>query len=260
MFSIDVSTNFNIETYFIRDKLIHLSKKYVRKIGKGGEGKVYLYKIKKNGDKIAVKNSEYIVHEIFIGNILNGLDIENFCKIYGYEEKGGDIYSVQEYIKGKTLNRCLKHMDEIDFFMMLIQIVSALETAYKECGFIHCDLHTNNIIRNDDGIYKIIDYGFSCINIDRNIRFGINNKYMKIDIDNVYPMYDIFKLLGFCYSTCKYYNNINLISLLEYIFKEYFGIDIQSCYKKCYKEYFSYEKKDKRSYGDFYNFLENIYE
>lgn len=110
------------------------------------------------------------------------IDGSKFCK---EESDDSRFYVVYEKIKGMSLNDFVKNMvDENDTYKLLgyiMQIVFALIIAQREIGYVHYDLHTDNIMLRilpspkvieydidgktyrieTDAIPTIIDYGFS---------------------------------------------------------------------------------------------------
>jgi len=49
-------------------------------------------------------------------------------------------------------------MDLLDTFIQSAQGLKAMHNM----GYVHCDIKPNNILRNDAGLVKVIDYGQSC--------------------------------------------------------------------------------------------------
>lgn len=94
---------------------------------------------------------------------LNSCD--NIVKIISHEnmidnrskEKVGCIFL--EYISGETLfNTNIIRLTSKQKFKIIKQLLSAMETAHNE-GIIHRDINPNNIMLDDNGDVKIIDFG-----------------------------------------------------------------------------------------------------
>lgn len=132
-----------------------------------------------------------------------------FCQ----NDKSTVVYIFYENIPGKTLSEVIEDgLSFEDFMNIFIQIVFALQLAYKTCKFVHDDLHTDNVliqklekpitIKYEQGyirtqyIPKIIDYGRSHIVYDGK-NYGYPDLKSGYDIDSVYPLFDIYKLLMF---------------------------------------------------------------
>src|SRR5688500_3362354 len=71
-----------------------------------------------------------------------------------------EAFLVMEYFEGRPLDVRPPQplMDIVDAF---IQTGEALR-AMNQMGYIHADLKPNNILRNDKGEIKVIDFGQSC--------------------------------------------------------------------------------------------------
>jgi len=74
--------------------------------------------------------------------------------------KVNEAFMVMEYVDGKPLDvrPPTELMDICDTF---IQSAEGLR-AMHQMGYAHCDIKPNNIMRNDQGKVKIIDFGQSC--------------------------------------------------------------------------------------------------
>ena len=68
---------------------------------------------------------------------------------YGYLLMDRMQYSLKRVLDTDTLN--LRHLESL---------VSALYTMWKYCGFVHLDLHAENIWFDSEDRAKLIDYGF----------------------------------------------------------------------------------------------------
>lgn len=138
-------------------------------------------------------------------------------------------------------------IDAIDFLAVFAQILNALNIAHKKRSFTHYDLHDENIVVKE---YKelvaipfygsfpdastscniqgyiatkyipfIIDYGFSTINIS-GVGFG-KIGYEKYGITNEpFPMFDVYKLLGFLGQRLR--NTSDIFPLVDTLFS-FFG-------------------------------------
>lgn len=74
--------------------------------------------------------------------------------------KVAEAFLLMEYVEGVTLDvrppRSI--LDTIDAF---VQVAFGMK-AMHQMGYVHCDMKPNNIIRNDAGLTKVIDFGQSC--------------------------------------------------------------------------------------------------
>ncbi len=71
-----------------------------------------------------------------------------------------DAYLIMELVEGKPLDvrPPTEMLDTVDTFIQAAQGLKAMHAA----GYAHCDIKPNNILRNDRGKVKVIDYGQSC--------------------------------------------------------------------------------------------------
>jgi len=71
-----------------------------------------------------------------------------------------EAFLLMELFDGKALDvRPPKNLLEtVDTFIQTAQGLQAMHTM----GYVHCDIKPNNILRNDAGAVKIIDFGQSC--------------------------------------------------------------------------------------------------
>lgn len=74
--------------------------------------------------------------------------------------KVAEAFLIMELVDGKTLDvrPPTDMMQSLDTFILVAQGLKAMH----QMGFVHCDLKPNNIMRNDQGGVKIIDFGQSC--------------------------------------------------------------------------------------------------
>jgi len=142
--------------------------KVLKKLGEGGMGVVYEAIDSVLGRKVAIK----ILHYRFLGDdtfkkrflreakYASRLNHPNICTIYQVGEFKGINYIVMEYIEGESLKNLLKAgpFKLIPALKMLIQIASGLQYAHKN-GVIHRDVKSSNIMIQNDGLVKILDFG-----------------------------------------------------------------------------------------------------
>jgi len=194
-----------------------------------------------------------ILHEVLIGYNLNNLHQTNvFAKMYGYIFKKRHALNFQQYIHGKTLMEILKdlpdgHMKVVkDVFL---QLAHGLYLAQKEYGFMHWDLHGENvliekldhpidlhlrftedlIVKLEDVFYvpKIIDYGVSTMTCPQ----FISNKYAAVEEDekqdvvlwlatsektSVLPLFDLYRYITYVFLK---WNQPSLDQYLTYLFQ-----------------------------------------
>src|SRR5215212_1213418 len=74
--------------------------------------------------------------------------------------KVAEAFLVMELVDGKPLD-VRPPTDMMDILDTFIQAAQALNAMHK-MGWAHCDIKPNNILRNDKGVVKVIDFGQSC--------------------------------------------------------------------------------------------------
>ncbi len=74
--------------------------------------------------------------------------------------KVSEAFMVMEYVDGKPLDERTP-TDLVEICDTFIQAAEGLR-AMHQMGYAHCDIKPNNIMRNDKGLVKVIDYGQSC--------------------------------------------------------------------------------------------------
>ncbi len=74
--------------------------------------------------------------------------------------KTAEAFLLMELVDGKPLDVRLpsQMIDIVDTFIQAAQGLKAMHAM----GYAHCDIKPNNILRNDQGLVKIIDFGQSC--------------------------------------------------------------------------------------------------
>lgn len=187
------------------------------------------------------KNDE-LVHEAVVGfYALNKLRhvLPNYMYVYGYTKCSPPALKNKEaitwcsssnpavsYLITENIRDSVSIGDFVvdskitpnDFLAVFLQLINALNLAYKHYGYTHYDLHRGNVmIRKYKNIVAIpyfgtsgniqgyiasryvpyiIDYGYSCVNIG-GVGFG------KIGLENYgvtsqpFPMFDTYKIIGF---------------------------------------------------------------
>jgi eukaryotic-like serine/threonine-protein kinase len=156
-------TSNNIQ--FVRTKDFKL----IKEIGQGGLGKTVLLRDEIiNEDFICKKYSpifsgiaetyfDNFVEEIKLLHLLNHRNIVRVFNYYLYpEQKTG--YILMEYVKGKEIHDYVKNNPQNlnEIFTQTIEGFKYLE----QINVLHRDIRPQNILVSDDGIVKIIDFGF----------------------------------------------------------------------------------------------------
>lgn len=124
-------------------------------------------------------------------------------------------YVVYEYIPGLTLNKFLhdSYRSTESLNSVYLQLIEALNYAYKTIDFTHYDLHLDNIIvteNNENPIPVIIDYGSSHIK-HRDENFGREMIVGRIANHSLWA-HDIIKVLMMSLLHLRYRGEVDYLS------------------------------------------------
>lgn len=154
--------------------LIFPSDRYIliEKIGQGGMGDVYLAQRKIEGikQKVAIKilhKSDHLSQERFLqeATILSQLSHPHISQFIDADFlNDGRPYVVMEYTRGKTIIEYCQSMkaDVNTRLNLFMSLCDAVEHAHRNL-IIHRDIKPDNIIVNDDGELKLLDFGIAKI-------------------------------------------------------------------------------------------------
>lgn len=139
-------------------------------IGSGGMSKVYLAESTSLGTKWAIKAVDKKLHTEFDllaePNILKKLNHPSLPRIIDIEEDENNLYIIEDYIDGVSLDRQLKekkNFDEntvINWAKQLCNVLIYLHNQ-KPNPIIYRDMKPANIIVDNDNNVKLIDFGIA---------------------------------------------------------------------------------------------------
>ena len=94
--------------------------------------------------------------------LASALDHPNICAIYDIGESDGLFYIVMPYAEGRTLKQVIsgRPMDVLSALSIAVQVADAITTAHAR-GIVHRDIKPNNIVVNDQGQVKVLDFGLA---------------------------------------------------------------------------------------------------
>src|ERR1700735_5688887 len=143
---------------------------FVRKIGSGGSGVVFLandtqlqrpvvLKLLKRGTQTIEQIRTTQLRE---ARLASAIDHPNVCAIYEVGESDDEAYIVMQYIPGKSLDKVI---DEGPANAQLVlssgmQIADGLASAHN-MGIFHRDMKPTNVMLTDGGLIKILDFGLA---------------------------------------------------------------------------------------------------
>jgi serine/threonine protein kinase len=148
---------------------------FLRKIGTGGMGTVFLARDTRLGRLVAVKlllkyTGPAAYRFLAEARTTALCRHENIVVVYDVDEYAGYPYMVLEYIEGRTLRHAIidPGRDRVAFAIdAMLSVTRALIRAH-EMGIVHRDLKPENILLSNDGQIKALDFGIAsgCILTD----------------------------------------------------------------------------------------------
>jgi eukaryotic-like serine/threonine-protein kinase len=142
-----------------------------RLLGRGGMGAVYLATDQKIGEQVALKvlsanlvedpaATERFRREV---GAARKISHPNVIRIHDLGDDGGLLFISMEHFQGKTLSEILqvrKRLPVAEGRALLLQICDALAAAHG-VGVVHRDLKPQNVLINERGEAKVIDFGIA---------------------------------------------------------------------------------------------------
>jgi serine/threonine protein kinase/predicted Zn-dependent protease len=143
----------------------------IEELGKGGMGKVYRVEDKKIKEEVALKliKPEVASDKKTIERFSNELKMarkishRNVCRMYDLGEEKGTHYITMEYVPGEDLKRLIKKVGQFSAgktIFMAKQVCDGLAEAHR-LRVVHRDLKPQNIMVDEDGNARIMDFGIA---------------------------------------------------------------------------------------------------
>jgi serine/threonine-protein kinase len=144
--------------------------KILSKLGEGGMGEVYLAEDTELGREVALKllppalaeKPERLERFKREARAVAALDHPNIVTIYNVEEAEGRRLLVMERVKGKSLDQLIPGtglpLDQV--FDIAIPMADALAAAHEK-GITHRDFKPANVMVNEAGQVKVLDFGLA---------------------------------------------------------------------------------------------------
>ncbi len=143
---------------------------FVRKIGAGGSGVVFLandtllqrpvvIKLLKRG---TLTPEQMRTTQLREARLASAIDHPNVCAIYEVGEAEDEAFIVMQYIPGKSLDKVIGE-GPANLQLVLscgVQISDGLAAAHS-LGIFHRDLKPANVMLTDGGLIKILDFGLA---------------------------------------------------------------------------------------------------
>lgn len=161
-------------------------------------------------------------------------------------KRNGITYLVLENIQdAKSLASLAKDLTNDQFLQIYLQVLNAINIAFKEFDFTHYDLHDHNILiqalpydvsiplYTQDGkisyiktrhLARIIDYGMSHIYLQGQHFGKYEFESLGINAESSFPMYDAYKILLFTYENSAHHKISGFFDVADNIY-EFFNED-----------------------------------
>jgi len=143
----------------------------IEELGHGGMGRVYKVQDTKIGEKIALKlirpeagldnkSLERFSNEIKLARKIRH---KNVCQMFDLGEDQGTRYITMEYVHGEDLKQLIRKVGRLSpgqAIGIARQVCDGLEEAHK-LGVVHRDLKPQNIMIDEEGRARIMDFGIA---------------------------------------------------------------------------------------------------
>ncbi len=144
--------------------------KILEKLGAGGQGTVYKAVDSKLGRTVVIKvlPDELVAKSANLkrfereARLASALDHPNICTIFDLNEIDGVHFIAMQYIAGRNVRQLVggKPLQLESALSIAIQVADALAVAHAQ-GIIHRDIKAGNVMVNNKGQAKILDFGLA---------------------------------------------------------------------------------------------------
>jgi TolB-like protein/Tfp pilus assembly protein PilF/predicted Ser/Thr protein kinase len=143
----------------------------IEELGAGGMGRVYRVRDKKIDEEIALKvirpdvASDRGALERFSSELKLARQVvhRNVARMFDLNEEGQVPFITMEYVRGENLKRLVRKVGRLapgQAIPIACQICSGLEEAHR-LGIVHRDLKPQNVMIDEDGQARILDFGLA---------------------------------------------------------------------------------------------------
>ena len=143
----------------------------IEELGKGGMGRVYKALDKEINEEVAIKllKPEIASDESTVDRFRNELKFsrkiahKNICKMYHLAKDEDTPYITMEYVRGEDLKSFIRKkekLSDVEALSIAKQVCEGLVEAHR-LGVVHRDLKPQNIMIDEEGDAKIMDFGIA---------------------------------------------------------------------------------------------------
>jgi len=143
----------------------------LRLIGKGGMGGVYHAVDESLGRDVAIKvmlkslgdDAEFVETFRREAQAAAQLNHPHIAQIYSTDQEAGQPYIVMELVSGKRLDSMMEKQGALDqsfLVQVILEIANGLSAA-TDIGLIHGDIKPENILFDEKGQAKLVDFGLA---------------------------------------------------------------------------------------------------
>lgn len=215
--------------------------KVIERIGGGGMGTVYRASDPELQREVAVKvlrpealaSDRAVARFTSEARILARINDPHVVHVYDFEHRADPPYLVMEYVRGRSLGRFVAEGQRLGLRELIdcgSQMLAGLAVAHRQ-GVIHRDIKPGNVVLDDIGAYKLVDFGLA-FGLDRDQGVTEDNcvvgtiRYLAPEVasgDAASPRSDLFATGLTLYEAiagCPAYDSDNTLDLLRQVANE----------------------------------------
>jgi serine/threonine protein kinase len=117
-------------------------------------------------------SSEEAFRNMFIkeARVISKLDHPNIAKIYHIGNSDDILYHAMEFVDGNTLMDLIEMNGDLNSDKGIEYLITVCETLdfVREKNIVHRDIKPGNIMINNDGVVKVVDFGVAKLNDGNN--------------------------------------------------------------------------------------------